>query len=89
MAAPAGDKAVFFQFLTEAAITPKLFILLTPKLAWIILIIMSADGACYLLKFLCSLSDNWGSLNSKRGALFAPQKDPLFCKSAKSSMPRH
>ncbi len=47
MAAPADDKAVFFSFLMEAAIAPRLFILLTLKLAWVILIIIPSDGACY------------------------------------------
>ena len=51
MAASAGNKAVFFPFLTEAAIAPRLYILLTPKLVWIILITISSDRTCGFLRF--------------------------------------
>ena len=58
MTASAGNKAVFFSFLTEAALALRLFILLTPKLAWIILIIISSDAAFYFFDIFSSFSYN-------------------------------
>ena len=55
MTASAGTKAVFFSFLTEAGLSPRLFILLTPKLFRIILVISSSDGAFYRFDFFFSL----------------------------------
>ncbi len=43
---------------TEAAIAPRLFILLTPKLAWEILIIISSDAAFYIFDILSGLQNN-------------------------------
>ncbi len=63
MTASAGNKAVYFSFLTEASVAPRLFILLTPKLARIILIISSSDAAFYFFDIFGALSDHKGSLN--------------------------
>ena len=71
MAASAGSKAVFFPFLTEAAITPRLLTLLTPKLACIILITISSDGACYFFIFFVVYVITRGHL-IQRGASSLP-----------------
>ena len=51
MNAIAGKEAVFFSFLTEAAIAPRLFFLLTLKLAWEVLIIISSDTTFYFFLY--------------------------------------
>ena len=58
MTAVAGNEAVFFSFLTEAAIAARLFIVLTPKLAWEILINISSDTAFYFFDIISGLRNN-------------------------------
>ena len=70
----------------EAAIAPRLFIILTPNLACIIRIVSSSDAAFCFFDIFCGLSDHKASLNRKTGVPFAPAKRPLV---PYSKMPRH